>query len=138
MSTYVITDNNDTYASTNQVSSSAWSLSEIIYTALDIAIAVAAIVLNTLVIVIIGRFKALRTITNAFVTSLSAADLLVGVLGIPCAILGNNGIPSDFGGCLLMNTMIVILTQVPVYSICRPGTNNTWRQAANRPRSIKV
>lgn len=90
----------------------SWPLSEIVYTALDLGIALTAILLNALVIVIICRFKALRNTPNAFVASLSAADLLVGALGIPCAVIGNNAIPSNFYGCLLMSTMIIIIAQV--------------------------
>ena len=94
-----------------------WTSASIIYTAFDIAIAIGAIALNLFVIIIIARFKMLRTITNAFIVSLSIADLLVGLLGIPCAILGNNGIPSNFNGCLLMNTMIVIITQISIFNL---------------------
>ena len=83
----------------------------------EIVIALLIMLGNGLVLASIAREKTLQTITNYFVASLAAADFLVGMLGIPCALLGFNGIPNNFYGCLLMNSMIVILTQISIFAL---------------------
>ena len=72
---------------------------------------------NALVLYIIFKYKRLKTITNYLIASLAAADLLVGIVGIPMVIVNNFGIPRDFYGCLFGNCVIVIFTQISVFSL---------------------
>ncbi len=55
-----------------------------------------------------------QTVTNCLIGGLAAADALVGLVGVPCVIVTLYSLPSDFYGCLLMNCMIIILTQVGI------------------------
>ncbi|XP_076358860.1 adenosine receptor A2a-like [Tachypleus tridentatus] len=52
----------------------------------DLSVAMIAVLGNSLILVVVYRFRWLRTITNMFVVSLAAADLLVG-LNVPFYVL---------------------------------------------------
>ena len=68
----------------------------IIFFILQIMIALAAIIGNALVILLFYKFSFMRTVTNVYVISLAMADLLVGLVGIPCAIAVSVGLPKNF------------------------------------------
>ena len=72
---------------------------------------------NLLVLYVIFHHKSLHKPTNYFISSLAAADLLVGIIGIPCVIVTNFKLPHNFYGCLIMSCMIVILTQISIFSL---------------------
>lgn len=80
-------------------------------------IGITTIIGNGIVLCLIAREKDLQTPTNYFVASLASADLLVGAVGIPCVIVATHGMPSNFYGCLLVNSMIVILTQISIFGL---------------------
>lgn len=80
-------------------------------------IAFTSVLTNGLVLLAMAREPRLRTRTNYFVTSLAVADFLVGVIGIPCAMVAFSNIHKDFLGCLLMNTTIVLLTQISIFGL---------------------
>lgn len=60
------------------------------YAVMEILVAVMAVVGNGLVIIVFHRERRLRRRTNYYIVSLAIADLLVGSLGIPFAILVSN------------------------------------------------
>lgn len=57
------------------------------YTILESLVATVAVIGNALVIVVFCREKRLRRRTNFYIISLALADFLIGLLGIPFAIL---------------------------------------------------
>lgn len=83
----------------------------------EVLIAVASAVGNSIVLILIFRHGRLRTITNAFIANLAAADLMVGILGLPSVLLTVVGLPRNYYGCLLMTCMIIICTQVSIFSL---------------------
>ncbi len=83
----------------------------------EMFIAFTSVLGNGLVLVLIVRDKQLQTVTNYFIASLAAADLLVGALGIPCVLVAWHGYPRDFTGCLIVNTVIVTLTQISIFGL---------------------
>lgn len=57
------------------------------YTVLESLVAIVAVIGNALVILVFCREKRLRRRTNFYIISLALADFLIGLLGIPFAIL---------------------------------------------------
>lgn len=83
----------------------------------EVLIAISAVIGNGLVLIAIATAHSLRTVTNFYVASLAAADLLVGLLGIPCVIVAFNGLPTNFAGCLIVNSSIIVLTQISIFGL---------------------
>ena len=48
-----------------------------------VLIIVAAVIMNLMVLIVVGRNRKLRTVTNTFLMSLALSDLLIAVLNMP-------------------------------------------------------
>ncbi|XP_042369379.1 adenosine receptor A1-like [Plectropomus leopardus] len=89
-----------------------------LYIATELIIAVLAIIGNFLVCLAVTRNKKLRTVTNYFLVSLAVADILVGLVGIPCAVLTDLGRPRhNLPLCLVLLSILMVLTQSSILSL---------------------
>ncbi|KAJ1093497.1 hypothetical protein NDU88_006597 [Pleurodeles waltl] len=91
-----------------------WNL---IYIVLELLIAVLAILGNVLVCWAVYINSNLQNATNYFVVSLAAADIAVGVLAIPFAIIISIGFCAAFHGCLFIACFVLVLTQSSIFSL---------------------
>lgn len=73
------------------------SMLNVPYTIMEALVAMTAIIGNALVIIVFYRERRLRRRTNYYIISLALADFLVGLLGIPFAILVSWVLRIDFG-----------------------------------------
>ncbi|XP_040920095.1 adenosine receptor A1-like [Toxotes jaculatrix] len=88
------------------------------YTAAELAIAFLSTVGNLLVCIAVGLNRKLRTVTNYFLVSLAVADICVGTIAIPCAILTGVGLPRhSLYLCLLMLSVLIMFTQSSIFSL---------------------
>ncbi|XP_071781790.2 adenosine receptor A1-like [Centroberyx gerrardi] len=88
------------------------------YIAAEFLIALLAITGNLLVCLAVSRNRKLRTVTNYFLVSLAVADILVGLLAIPCAVLTNLGRPLyNMPLCLVLVSVLMVLTQSSILSL---------------------
>ncbi|XP_034027174.1 adenosine A2a receptor a [Thalassophryne amazonica] len=87
------------------------------YIILELLIAAFSVLGNVLVCWAVGLNTNLQTITNFFVVSLAVADIAVGVLAIPFAVVISIGFCSNFYGCLFMACFVLILTQSSIFSL---------------------
>lgn len=87
------------------------------YIVIEVAIALLSISGNVLVCWAVAINTTLKNATNYFLVSLAVADILVGCLAIPFAIIISVGIHLDFYGCLFLACFVLVLTQSSIFSL---------------------
>ncbi|XP_004567373.1 adenosine A2a receptor a isoform X2 [Maylandia zebra] len=87
------------------------------YITLELLIAIFSVLGNVLVCWAVALNSNLQSITNFFVVSLAVADIAVGVLAIPFAIVISIGFCSNFYGCLFIACFVLVLTQSSIFSL---------------------
>ncbi|XP_058468504.1 adenosine receptor A1-like [Solea solea] len=88
------------------------------YMAAELVIAFLSTVGNLLVCIAVCINRNLRTVTNYFLVSLAVADICVGTVAIPCAILTGVGLPRhSFYLCLFMLSELILFTQSSIFSL---------------------
>ncbi|XP_053668415.1 adenosine receptor A3 [Anopheles marshallii] len=96
------------------------------YALLEATVALMAIFGNTLVIVAFKTERRLRRRTNFYIVSLASADLLVGTLGIPFAILASIGIPRNLHACLFTISLLVVLCTISIFCLVAVSIDRYW------------
>uniref|UniRef100_A0A7N8YRU6 Adenosine receptor A3 n=1 Tax=Mastacembelus armatus TaxID=205130 RepID=A0A7N8YRU6_9TELE len=81
------------------------------------AIALASVLGNVLVVLAVYVNRALRNTTFCFIVSLAVADIAVGVLVIPLAIIISMGFNTQFYTCLFLTCLLLIITQSSILSL---------------------
>ncbi|KAM9356300.1 adenosine A2c receptor [Pholidichthys leucotaenia] len=88
------------------------------YMAAELIIAFFSTLGNLLVCTAVGINRKLHTVTNYFLVSLAVADVCVGLIAIPCAILTDVGLPHhNLYLCLLMLSVLIMFTQSSIFSL---------------------
>nr|CAI5857286.1 unnamed protein product [Callosobruchus analis] len=96
------------------------------YAACEILVAVFAVVGNALVIFVFRKERRLRRRTNYYIVSLATADLLVGLLGIPFAILSSVGLPTNLHACLFTVSLLVVLCTISIFCLVAVSVDRYW------------
>lgn len=98
----------------------------ILYTILEVIVAIIAIVGNAMVICVFQRERRLRRRTNYYIVSLALADLLVGLLGVPFAILASMGLPTNLHACLFTVSLLVVLCTISIFCLVAVSIDRYW------------
>ena len=113
--------------STSQVSEVSEMPTDLLYTIMEGIIAIGAFVGNLLVVIVFIQDRRLRKVTNFYIISLAAADLLVGLIGIPSAILTKAGIPHDSKyTCLTMLSLLIVLCTISILNLLAVSFDRYW------------
>uniref|UniRef100_A0A182K5Q3 G-protein coupled receptors family 1 profile domain-containing protein n=1 Tax=Anopheles christyi TaxID=43041 RepID=A0A182K5Q3_9DIPT len=96
------------------------------YALLEASVALMAIFGNTLVIVAFKTERRLRRRTNFYIVSLASADLLVGTLGIPFAVLASIGLPRNLHACLFTISLLVVLCTISIFCLVAVSIDRYW------------
>lgn len=80
-------DFNSTISNITEINQDARATFNMPYTVMEILVAIVAVIGNGLVIIVFYRERRLRRRTNYYIISLALADFLVGLIGVPFAIL---------------------------------------------------
>ncbi|XP_006895793.1 PREDICTED: adenosine receptor A3 [Elephantulus edwardii] len=99
------------------VNSMTLTLPSITYIIVEILIGLCAIIGNVLVIWVVKLNPSLHTTTFYFIVSLALADIAVGVLVMPLAIVISLGITTHFYNCLFMTCLLLIFTHASIMSL---------------------
>ncbi|XP_075541194.1 adenosine receptor [Dermacentor variabilis] len=105
-----------------------WQAPPVLYTSVEASVAFLATVGNLAVLVCFARERRLRRrLTNYYILSLAVADLLVGVMAIPFAVLTRAGIPHDSPlACVAMLSFIVVLCTVSILHLVAVSVDRYW------------
>ncbi|KAM9522481.1 adenosine receptor A1-like [Salvelinus alpinus] len=90
---------------------------DMIYISMETAIALASVLGNVLVVLVVCVNRALRDTTFCFIVSLAVADIAVGALVIPLAIVISLGLKTQFYTCLFLACLLLIITQGSILSL---------------------
>ncbi|XP_075052453.1 adenosine receptor A1 [Mixophyes fleayi] len=93
------------------------SVSLAVYIVIEVLIALVSVLGNILVIWAVIVNQALRDTTFFFIVSLAVADIAVGALAIPLAILVSIGLETEFYSCLMVACIMLILTQSSILAL---------------------
>ncbi|XP_014203447.1 adenosine receptor A2b-like [Copidosoma floridanum] len=96
------------------------------YALCEVLVAVAAVIGNGLVILVFARERKLRRRTNYYIISLATADLLVGLLAIPFAILASIGLPTNLHACLFTVSVLVVLCTISIFCLVAVSIDRYW------------
>ncbi|XP_027196098.2 tyramine receptor Ser-2-like [Dermatophagoides pteronyssinus] len=99
----------------------------IIYVGMEACVAFIAIIGNLLVIIVFIQDRRLRKVTNFYIISLSFADLLVGSIGIPSAIMTKIGLPrGSMRLCVIMLSLLIILCTISILNLVAVSMDRYW------------
>ncbi|KAF7207692.1 adenosine receptor A1 [Nothobranchius furzeri] len=87
------------------------------YISIETAIAVASALGNILVVLVVCMNRALHNATFCFIVSLAVADIAVGVLVIPLAIVIDMGFKTPCYTCLFLSCLLLSITQSSILSL---------------------
>ncbi|XP_078497394.1 adenosine receptor A3-like [Lissotriton helveticus] len=90
---------------------------DLFYIVMEAVISVIAVIGNILVIWAVKINPDLQTPTFYFIVSLAVADIAVGFLVAPLAIVVSLGVEIHFYGCLFMCCLLIIFTHVSILSL---------------------
>lgn len=98
----------------------------IYYMTFEVLVAIFAVVGNALVIFVFRKERRLRRRTNYYIVSLAAADFLVGLLGIPFAIMASIGWPTNLHACLFTVSLLVVLCTISIFCLVAVSVDRYW------------
>ncbi|XP_051932213.1 adenosine receptor A1-like [Hippocampus zosterae] len=93
------------------------SWSWVVYTGMEVLIAVSSVVGNVMVVWAVRINRSLRDTTFCFIVSLALADIAVGALVIPLAITISIGLETHFYSCLAVACTVLVLTQSSILAL---------------------
>ncbi|XP_056316561.1 adenosine receptor A1 [Danio aesculapii] len=95
----------------------SWEKVDLMYISIESTIALASVIGNVLVVLVVCLNQGLRDPTFCFIVSLALADIAVGVLVIPLAVVLSLGLTTQFYTCLFISCLLVIITQSSILSL---------------------
>ncbi|KAM9408758.1 adenosine receptor A1-like [Pholidichthys leucotaenia] len=87
---------------------------ELIYTLLEVLIAISCCLGNMLVILALWTSKSIKQPTFSLIASLAVADFFVGCVAIPSAVVVDGRVRTSFHACLFISCVLILFTLISV------------------------
>lgn len=120
------TDVADWNITTRYVSTTGEGRLDVTYAVFEGLVALMAVVGNAMVIVVFKRERRLRRRTNFYIVSLATADFLVGLLGVPFAVLSSVGLPRNLHACLFTISLLIVLCTISIFCLVAVSVDRYW------------
>lgn len=108
------------------VQSSEEGTLDVTYAVFEGLVALMAVIGNAMVIVVFKRERRLRRRTNFYIVSLAVADFLVGLLGVPFAVLSSVGLPRNLHACLFTISLLIVLCTISIFCLVAVSVDRYW------------
>ncbi|XP_058443805.1 uncharacterized protein LOC131425725 [Malaya genurostris] len=99
---------------------------DVTYAVFEGLVALMAVIGNAMVIVVFKRERRLRRRTNFYIVSLATADFLVGLLGVPFAVLSSVGLPRNLYACLFTISLLIVLCTISIFCLVAVSVDRYW------------
>ncbi|XP_053698317.1 5-hydroxytryptamine receptor 2B [Sabethes cyaneus] len=99
---------------------------DVTYAVFEGLVALMAVIGNAMVIVVFKRERRLRRRTNFYIISLATADFLVGLLGVPFAVLSSIGLPRNLYACLFTISLLIVLCTISIFCLVAVSVDRYW------------
>ncbi|XP_037090841.1 adenosine receptor A2b-like [Pollicipes pollicipes] len=96
------------------------------YTVCEVLVAITAALGNSLVCLVFLTDRRLRKHTNYYILSLALSDMLVGILGVPVAVLASAGLPKALQACLFSISVLLILCTTSILNLLAVSVDRFW------------
>lgn len=90
------------------------NVAPLIYTLLEVLIAVSCCLGNMMVVLALWASKSMKKPTFCLIVSLAVADFMVGCVAIPMAVVVDGRVRTSFYSCLFYSCVVILLTLVSV------------------------
>ncbi|XP_034389092.1 adenosine receptor A1-like [Cyclopterus lumpus] len=87
---------------------------EVIFTLLEVLIAVSCCLGNALVVLALWTSKSIHKPTFSLIVCLAVADFMVGCVAVPLSVVVDGRVKTSFHGCLFISCVVVLLPLVSV------------------------
>ena len=103
-----------------------WTTRDYIYIAAEFVSGLLTLMTNGFVLMVLCRYRSLRTVTNCYIGSLAVADILVGLLVPPLVAISHAGLPRDFYACVMVNSLVGVFLNISILSLVCVSLDRYW------------
>ena len=104
----------------------AWDTSVYIFVGAECTLGLFTIITNTLVLVVLCRFRTLHTVANCYIGSLAVADVMVGFFSPVLIVVAYLDLARDFYSCVFIHSFVRVFLNSSLLSLTCLTLDRYW------------